>query len=323
MKIYFNSWNAHLNQGLYCLCQYSKENNINSRFYLDKKIKKNGLLIERNEKTYFLDYSDDFSFLDQPKKYFAYFKRSLASEDFKNNVYPLNFQINLHLNPFNLLKRLPLKIFTDKNSRVELARSLDIFEMTNLSHYSQLINKSGASGRILFMTRLWNPERTNSRQEKERRILQNKFRINTCRIIKENFTNYKVGLYPDNYAIENAPDILLKKGETSRKNYLRELANSSICIADDGLKDSPGWKIGEYTFYDKAIVTTPLKSVIKDFHEGVNYVQTNDRNDFASIPRLIKDLLKDEKYLTLALNNKKWKEKYLNPENYISYILSK
>jgi hypothetical protein len=67
----------------------------------------------------------------------------------------------------------------------------------------------------------------------------------------------------------------------------------NIGIADDGLKDTPGWKIGEYLLYGKAIITTPLNISLDNFKESVNYELLSTRSSFLELPDKIESLLKD------------------------------
>ena len=171
------------------------------------------------------------------------------------------------------------------------------------------------------MTRLWDPARNEDSEEKRRRALQNSFRINACRIIAKNFPNAITGLYPDDYAQKVAPDILLNTQQTKKANYLSELQKADICLADDGLKDTPGWKIGEYAMMNKAIISTPIKTVVEEFEANKNYICLEHRNDYQNLPDVIHELIKDKKYLELKEKNKKWTEKYLNPTTYVENIL--
>ena len=275
----------------------------------------------------FFDYSDYTDFIEEPKKYDYYFKRSLLQDAYQSNVRPLNFQINFSYKPLKLLSKLPLKVFENKKSREELKKALDYFSLfTNDSHQSKKIENllsneiSDYGGRVIFMTRLWRPNKKDE-NENERRILQNNFRINACRIISKNFPNSITGVFPDNYAMEIAKDVLLDLHKTKKQSYLRELRKADICIADDGLQDTPGWKIGEYALLNKAIVSTPIKTVVEEFKQKENYISLEDRNDFKSLPDAINELIKSKTYLQLKENNRLWSNKYLKADSYIENIL--
>jgi hypothetical protein len=177
-------------------------------------------------------------------------------------------------------------------------------------------------GKIIFYTRLWNPDNHIEPDEKERRRLQNEFRIASCRVIKKNFKNATVGLFPDGLSTKLAPDILLDVKKTSLKRYFEILRQSDIGIADDGLKDTPGWKIGEYLLRGKAVVTTPLNIVVENFQEHTNYEYLSSRSSYIELPDKIEYLLNDKKYLEVGHNNLQWSAEYLHPKNYIKRILA-
>ena len=95
-----------------------------------------------------------------------------------------------------------------------------------------------------------------------------------------------------------------------------------IGIADDGLKDTPGWKIGEYLLFGKAVITTPLSVALNDFKEGVHYEMVSNRSAYHELPDKIQGLLTNKKYMDMASANKDWSDKYLHPNSYIQRILS-
>jgi hypothetical protein len=69
-----------------------------------------------------------------------------------------------------------------------------------------------------------------------------------------------------------APDLVLDNSFTSKLAFMKALRSTDICLADDGLGDTPGWKIGEYLMHGKAIITTPIRTVVQDFNkEGITW----------------------------------------------------
>ena len=329
MTITINKWTSHHNQLMYSLLYYCDLHNIDFKIKYSSKIHNNGIVLKIKGTLCFLDYSDGTNFIEDPKKFNYYFKRSLTPNSVHSNIRPLNFQVNFSFKPLKLISKMPQEILIKNTAKVEVARALDFLNIfTKDSHQSKTIKKlwsneiSDNGGRIIFMTRLWDPARNKHQAEKERRILQNNFRINACRIISKNFPNSITGIYPDYYAKEVAKDVLLDVKQTKKRNYLSELKRSDICIADDGLKDTPGWKIGEYAMLNKAIISTPIKTVVENFNSGENYSSLINRNDYKSIPDVINDLIKTKKYLDLKENNKIWSNQYLKPDAYISNIIN-
>ena len=329
MTLYIDKWTSHHNQLIYSLFYYSDKKKSKFKIVYQEGIPNNGMILSFNRHNIFLDYSDDFGLIDKPNKYDFYFKRSLAPKDYKGNVKPLNFQTNFSYKPAKILTKIPKKILLKNASKAEVCRALDFFSLaTNDSHQSKNLKKlwsdeiTDYNGRIIFMTRLWDPARNKNPEEKERRRLQNIFRINACRVISKHFPNSITGLYPDYYAKEVASDILLDQKQTTKNNYLKELRHSDICISDDGLKDSPGWKIGEYAMNNKAIISTPINTIVENFIVDKNYKSVSSRIDYQSLPDHINELLKNRTYLEFKENSKNWSNKYLKPDAYIQNIIN-
>jgi glycosyltransferase involved in cell wall biosynthesis len=290
----------------------------------------NGAILYFKNRIVFFDYSDDKEFVSIPCNYDFYFKRSLDINELKShvNVFPLNFQVNFSTKPFKLMSLMDFGLIKNSGSLIELIRAVDAFGiLTNDSHRSVNIDNfkrvKNSTGKVIFMTRLWDPTRNDDEQEKERRRVQNNFRINACRIIKKVFPDSMVGVYPDDFGIKMASDILLDLGVTKKKNYLNILSQYDIAIADDGLKDTPGWKIGEYIMCGKAIISTPINVLIEDFFENINYLSTGERDNYQILPDLVQKLLKNKLYEEIQNNNVKWYEKHVSPDTYVSNILSK
>lgn len=328
MKLELPYWTSHHNMILYSLLYYFEENDQVFDVSFNAKIATGGAILHNNNQTIFLDYSDNSIFIDNPKKYDFYFKRSLLFQDYKENVHPLNLQVNFSYKALNLLMKFNFKDFKNKRSRTEIVRAIDYFNVvTNLSHNAMDVRnfpKKAAdnNGKVIFHSRLWNPDNNADVDEKIRRESQNEFRIEACRIIKSNFKNVSVGIFPDELSKKIAPELLLDIKSTSKKEYFKSLRNADIGIADDGLKDTPGWKIGEYLLFGKAVVTTPLRTVVEDFKEHINFEKLQNRSAYLELPEKIEYLLEGNRYLEVGENNLKWSENHLHPKNYIRRILN-
>jgi hypothetical protein len=328
MRLEIHHWTPHHNMLIFSCFYFSEEYNVEFNIQISPKVSWNGAILYFNSETFYFDYSDDVLFLDDPKKYDYYLKRSLRFIDEKYNIYPLNFQVNYSYKSLVLLTKFTIKDLVNKANRIEIIRALDYFNtFTNSSHNAMDIRKlpreiKDNGGKIIFYTRLWNPDNHIDPDEKERRRLQNEFRIASCRIVKENFDNAKVGLFPDRLSAKLAPDLLIDKKSTSTNRYFNFLKKCDIGIADDGLKDTPGWKIGEYLLFGKAVITTPLKISLNNFNENENFLKLTSRSSYEELPSKIEELLMNKKYLEIGSNNLNWSRDYLHPANYIKRILS-
>lgn len=328
MKLELSIWTHHLNQLIYSYFYFCEEEKIKVDISRNENVKYDGAILYVDGKKIFFDYSDGPKFIDSADLYDYYFKRSLLVENQINNIYPLNFNVPMAYKSQLLLMNLNLDILTNKFNRTEVIRAMDRFSLfTNSSHavldikrYPKKVRDFG--GNIIFHTRLWNPDNHSDEDEKQRRRNQNKFRINACRLLKNTYKNASVGLFADKFASELAPDLLLDSKHSNKNNYLNMLSNYNICVADDGLKDTPGWKIGEYLLFGKAVITTPINIAVDDFKEHLNYEKLNTRNSYFELPEKIEYLLEGKKYLKMGEDNLIWSETYLHPKYYIKRILS-
>lgn len=329
MKLEIRHWTSNQNMIIYSYFYFCKKNNKKFELIINEKVPYNAAILYYESYCIFLDYSDEINILDTPSKYNYYFKRSLKIEDFRDNILPLNFQVNLSYKSLEFLAHIKFNDLINKYNRIEIYRAFDYFNLfTNLSHKAMDIRNLPKSikdngGKIIYYSRLWNPNNHIDEDEKNRRNLQNDFRINACNIIKKNFKNSEVGILTDNFSIENCPkELLLSVSKTKKINYYKKLISSDIAISDDGLKDTPGWKIGEYLLFGKAVVTTPLNVILENFKENFNYEKLSTRSAYIELPDKIENLLCKKKYLEIGYNNLKWSEEYLHPNNYINRILS-
>jgi hypothetical protein len=326
MRLEISIWTSHLNQILYSYFYFCKKNKFEVDIRYNAEVAINGALLFLDNKKIFFDYSDDIEFIEKTDNYNFYFKRSLLKEDCKNNILPLNFNLTMSYKSHLFLWQLGKDILLNKSNKTEVVRAFDFFGLlTNSSHgvvdvrkYPKKIIDHG--GNILFKTRLWNPDNHPDKEEKERRIIQNEFRINACRIIKKEYKNASVGLFGEELSNRLAPDLVLPTEKSNKKKYFKELSNYNIGIADDGLKNTPGWKIGEYLLFGKAVITTPLSISTSNFNEHINYEKLSSRSAFEEIPEKIEYLLKDKKYLEMGENNMEWSGRYLHPINYFQRI---
>lgn len=329
MKLEIRHWTSSQNMIIYSFFYYCKKYNKEFELIINEKVPYNAAILNYDSLSIFFDYSDDVKFIDFPINYNFYFKRSLKMNDYKENVFPLNFQVNFSYKSLELLSKLNISDINNRNNRIEIFRALDYFNLiTNSSHQAMDIRNipdklEDNGGKIIFYSRLWNPDNHPDEEEKNRRFLQNDFRIKACNIIKKNFKNSKVGILSDKFSIKYCPkEIIISVSNTKKKNYINELISSNIAIADDGLKDTPGWKIGEYLLFGKAIITTPINVKIMDFNNNDNYLKLSNRSSFEELPDKISELMKNKNYLEMGNYNKNWSKIYLHPNNYFNRLLS-
>lgn len=328
IKLELSVWTHHLTHLLYSCLYYCEKNRLDLEILYNSDIKHNAAVLTVDNKDVFFDYSDDIKFIDNPDSYNFYFKRSLLEMEKRDNVFSLNFNVPMAYKSYSLLRKFQKDFLFTNSNRKEILRALDIFDLfANSSHsiidirkYPNKVLDNG--GGIIYYTRLWNPNNHPDEEERERRNIQNQFRISACRILKKEYKNAFVGLFGDDLSNSLAPDLVLPTNFSKKKNYLAKLSKINIGIADDGLKDTPGWKIGEYLLHGKAVISTPINVALDNFKEGINYEKLVSRSAYEELPSKIEYLLKDKRYLEMGIANKEWSNYYIHPQNYIKRILS-
>ena len=262
-----------------------------------------------------------------------YFIRSFSDEINQKlfshtNIYPLglNYYCTVKGNPFDKsanvkesAKKIAKKILSNFNPQIGVV--FDVKKYEKAPSYD--IKKEP---KILFNTRLWNPQgevgETKWERKHPERIRINETRIGIIQQTREKYgANFAGGLYDTQYARENAPaDIILSNSKTTKKQYLNNMQSFDICIGSEGLHGSIGWKTAEYVASSKAIIMERPKYIVPgDFAEGKNYL------GFSSVEECMQKLdylcTHREKIAELQKNNQDYYNKWLRPDMQILHTL--
>lgn len=134
--------------------------------------------------------------------------------------------------------------------------------------------------RILFLTRLWDPEEPAVQQYPD---LQAEWRqVNADRIellhrLQAAFPEQFTGGVSDNACARRlCPELIVPDKLTGKRAYLHRMQHTEICVASTGLHGSTGWKLAEYVAAGRAIVTEPLRYTLPGgFEEGktIKYIR--------------------------------------------------
>ena len=142
----------------------------------------------------------------------------------------------------------------------------------------------------------------------------NQMRIEILRSLKQMPGIQFVGGLSDNtYTRTVAPDLILPAKMSDRRNYMRMVHRSDICIGSMGLHESIGWKTGEYVAASKAIVNEKLHyQVPGDYQKGVHYLEFETADQCV---RAVRELINDpQKVYEMKCANRDYYEKYLRPD---------
>lgn len=282
---------------------------------------------------------------DSPKEILGfnvdrYFKRSLLSNfDYQNKIEPLGFTFP----DYSISQYLMMRLLRDtnyinsflknKNVKIEAFRSIDIFGLfTNMNskYRNRLkwqVNEISINPQVLYKTRLWNPNNVQDPIKRQQRELMNNWRISMVDLLKRHFPDNSIsGIQRDDFSKGCANNELLLPLESMKmKVYLRELVNCGIGIADDGLEDTLGWKIGEFVFNGKALIATTINIKLPgEFLESKNYVQVSRVFDEKVVGDSIEKLLSDDEYrIEICQRNLDYARDYLFDSKMAEYIYSK
>ncbi len=245
-----------------------------------------------------------------------YFKRSCSESqnrqfgELKSKIFPLGF--NYHLTyKGSPLNDGPVKRFMKLFLRRE---SYDIFTRERFEGKPQY--KEGDI-KILFLTRLWDPAECTREETRSERERINSDRIALIRALKKTYgDNAVAGLSDLPISRSLAPELIMSGKYTKRKNYLKLLHKSDICIASTGLHGSIGWKTGEYVAAAKAIVSEPFcYSVTGEFLPEENYLEfTNPEECLKAVRTLASS---PERLYRMKQNNYEYYNRYLSPKELV------
>ncbi len=272
---------------------------------------------------------DDYNWCD------FYFKRSfdrvLISDSYKlKKIFPLGLNYSVY-GPNNFYKyKLYYSISSVKSVKniknliiplIRTSKNLSrIFKTSNGCYTSfyqnfESIPRFEQPPKILFLTRLWDPNRTKSKKLIEERHFINQMRIDIIRSLKKEFPKIFVGgLAPDEFTNKAAPDCIVTDQKIiQKKEYLASLKTANICISNQGLLGSNGWKLAEYVAGAKSIVSEKLNyEVPGNFLSGKNYLEFSTIDDcIQKVDFLVKD--PDLRY-KMMVENYNYYHQFLRPD---------
>jgi len=263
--------------------------------------------LEHFQKTYNVDY---------------YFKRSFSSlmkEHAPANckVFPLG--LNYNVQPRKNLLRYSgspsdkFKYFIKTNKLLKKVSAKSFFYEQDFEYYPVKPGKKN----VLFLTRLWDPGEAKSQRSVELRTRINKTRIECItRCRKEYGNDFTGGLFIENFAKKNFPELIIDNSLTNKASYLQAVKEHAICIATTGLHNSIGWKMGEYVAASRAIVSEPLKFELPgDFANEKNYYEFETADQLIS--KIDKLRSNNDDLLNMMRNNHHYYNNFVKPENLV------
>lgn len=229
-----------------------------------------------------------------------YFKRSLslaAAEDpAMAKVFPTGLHYNVESAGFDrFAARRHLQLGAGLGRFREFWRHLPVGRRTSLSSRRFEAAPQDLPPKVLFMTRLWDPDDNSERTpEKRAHFMQlNETRANCVRRLRAALGDDFFGGVADTpLARRLCPDALVRSGDDVAKwRYIRLVQEHPICITTTGLHGSIGWKLAEYVAMGRAMISERLENVVPGgFADGTHYLSFATVDEcMAQVERLIRE----------------------------------
>jgi hypothetical protein len=251
-----------------------------------------------------------------------YFKRSYdpRMQQYKPKnckVYPLGLNYNVHPDK-NLLLYTPslkgkLKYFAKTNVIAKRITNGKFYYAKDFEYYPLKSRRN----RILFLTRVWDPEKAPSDAGKELRLRLNKTRTECIEACKKQYGDlFTGGLFMEYYAKKNYPSLAMPSDFTNKSSYLQSVKEHTICISTTGLSNSIGWKLGEYVAASRVIVSEPLHFELPgNFEKGKNYFEFETSEQL--LARIDYLLSNPDVIIETMKNNHYYYNNFVRPQNLI------
>ena len=293
INVFFNSALAHFNQ-LFCGLELLKrEKEISVKYQYAPNLKMYGGIIKIliDDKTAYVDVQDSNKF-DKTLYEDAdiYFKRMLLKTDAekfpKLSPYGLNYSVMAenHFLKYIFLKN---KKFIKLSLKYHwlLSAILNMNDSIANCYYKKFERKPQPKleNRIVFSTRLWDPDRNDETWKKKERKILNDQRVSIIRKLKKNYSNlFSGGIFLDPHSKRICSDIIVSKSFSDKKKYLNLLKKATITVTNQGLEGSIGWKFAEYIANASAILTTPIDEymLLGNLVEGTHYLSYTSEEEF-------------------------------------------
>ncbi|PRO68453.1 hypothetical protein C6Y39_12460 [Alteromonas gracilis] len=265
-----------------------------------------------------------------------YFKRTLRSTDAYScgKVRPFGLYFEVYpsfYSPFTLKRFLSFSGKGVKNKCKSVLKALDTDNRLGFLPREDCFNKvnndceKNSTFKVLFYVRLWNPngdkEFVLSESEKRDREVINTSRLEIIRLLKAKFgENALVGVMNDPFARKVAPELIVDESFTSKKQYLKQVQESSVCIATTGLHSSIGAKFAEYVSLGKAIVSESFNYCLPgEIEESTNYLEFNSPEKcIRQVERLYES---PDELLKMKEANLRYAKEYLQCNKIVSRLI--
>lgn len=253
----------------------------------------------------------------------SYSKKMLSSAPEDYHIFPLGFNYNIqpeaNMLPFihSLKDKIKYLLKTSRWTRGITGKSF--FYVKDFEQVPADLKNT----KILFITRLWNPEEAKSEESKLHRQRINAMRVACIEACREKYREqFTGGLIKDAFSVKHYSQLLLPDALTCKKGYLNTIKQHTICIATTGLHNSIGWKMAEYVAASKVIVSEPLHFELPgNYERGKHYLEfANEKELISQIDYLLQNKTAMQQIMQ---NNHHYYCQYVKPDVLVLNTLNK
>ena len=181
------------------------------------------------------------------------------------------------------------------------------------------VNKSP---KVLCLTRTWPVHNRLDADTADQWREITAMRVQCIRLLRSELGPTLIGgLFPSEDAVRDFPDCVVDQAITRKSNYLESVKQSDVCIATKGLRESNGWRIGEYVAAARAIVTEPLRYTVPGtFSPGRNYLEMTSPEE--CVEQTLRLLTDSRLRATMMRANQHYYEAFVRPDALVWNSLS-
>lgn len=320
---------AHTYQVYTGLCMLRDMGIINLELIKGNEQPANSSLIrlEMDHKQVCIDLSDSCEFRNNEwlSSSDLYFKRMLLKENVNEKIRPFGLNYPVLYSNDNFVARgyalsgLKGGVRSLARRNPILSSILDIniaHKNSSVSHFERLPLLETDNMRVIFYSRLWNPDKVNDNGKKNQRMVLNDIRIKAVSLLKKELGNRFIGgIQRDEYSEKVAGESLVQDNSiVHKKAYMANLRKSHIGIATEGLEESIGFKFAEYISMSMAIVSNSLESYSLPGSLSANKNYLSYETAEACVSECFKLMEDKNRYFEMCMNNMQYYNNFLSPD---------
>ncbi len=329
VTVFFDSTLEHMHQ-LYCgFALLEKQGEIRLRYVTDRRnIPAHLLRVEIAGKRVVFDMADG-STLTKPYVDEAdyYVKRMLLRADLERSEKLIPFGLAYPVFAHNLFlatvfrKDRKLLPFSMRYWPV-IPALMGVMDNVDTGHHTRFRHSAGQNRKVIFSSKLWQPENVNDTGKRLQRIEINQERIDLVRELRRALgDDFVGGIRRDELSQMLSPDVLIDRRQSHKAYYRKVLAGCGVGVANAGLEDSIGFKFAEYVANGSALLTNDISkyALPGGFEEGVHYLTYRNVSD--CVDKVGELLANDRARIAMGKANERYYDDVLEPATNMKRVI--